>query len=1067
MNKAFTEICQTGNFLIDGISGSTLQEIRKIVKSDGQLYGETDGRRYKLIPMDDEAETVMRNFSDYPDGENESIYECREINGHLVVLLYVFAIVRRIDLESETMHFYMDRLLKRELEQRSVILDGDEVKFMQDEFMINRSVLIVEYPGERAIKTFQMYGNRYVANVERERPGVYRVKRTAVYRVNNRVENLTQFYGNIKFVTFDEALRVKGNDIPQTSVRTNEIFRAWDEFVRFEEKIFHDEVRKLGFVKYKEFTFYGDELAFTFDIDIGSLPLFADKVKAAEREYDLVYSDAGANLDNIDDLINLRDSSRSVIRLGQALSESFEGKELRFQIPYIDFSIPESGYLILSDRSIKVESRRRQSVMRVIESKQNATSNMLMRLSAGEEDSQTGTDLEPVTSDVKKKMFGTSDVSIKENFRRAMYIALNTPDIALIQGPPGTGKTTLINGIVARLSSLSNKNYKILVSSEQHEALYNVVSKLAGRSVPPFITSEKYSSAGREENYAKMLDNVEQFQMKILNVCDSILSERPDGSGYSDRLTKVVFDIQSIKDSHYAKFVITEKMSDITDAVVKMGLWEEVKEYIGQIEAKLRVYDMSQEDEREGMDFIKRKFDAQRRDIQTFYDDDGLYQLKELQRLITRYGYIYLLMDERLLYAMEQGAKPEEFKQYLEYLAKIKEEIAPDYDEVELASHSFKELFDGLMNRVRVSTGKHKRDFYDIVEAFKYMLSDVSNIGDVIKKYTNVVGSTCAQADRSKDIVELTNNKYDYVIIDEAARANPLDLMIPVLLGIKVIMVGDHMQLPHYIETDYVRRFQNDREACRGFDETLLTKSLFQVLYDRLEKSWNEGKLKIQRHIRIQEQHRMHPVIGSFISKEFYEREQTDLDGATSVVGKIENGAGTVKNINDFGVYNGKNVVFLNLPITKGVEQKFSGVICRPCEAEKVIDVLKEIIRKDQTRSIRIGVMSFYKGQVECLNKILKDTFPEETLKKIECSTVDSYQGKEFDVAILSTTRSNVEPDIGKALGFIHYSASRINVALSRARKLLIVVGDAETMGRNEHFEHYIRYAKENGYYGE
>ena len=136
MNKAFTEICQTGNFLIDGISGSTPQEIRKIIKSDGQLYGETDGRRYKLIPMDDEAETVMRNFSDYPDGENESIYECRVINGHLVVLLYVFAIVRRIDLESETMHFYMDRLLRRELEQKSVILDGDEVKFMQDEFMI-------------------------------------------------------------------------------------------------------------------------------------------------------------------------------------------------------------------------------------------------------------------------------------------------------------------------------------------------------------------------------------------------------------------------------------------------------------------------------------------------------------------------------------------------------------------------------------------------------------------------------------------------------------------------------------------------------------------------------------------------------------------------------------------------------------------------------------------------------------------------------------------------------------------------------------------------------------------
>ena len=66
-----------------------------------------------------------------------------------------------------------------------------------------------------------------------------------------------------------------------------------------------------------------------------------------------------------------------------------------------------------------------------------------------------------------------------------MSIALNTPDIALIQGPPGTGKTTLIKGVITRLNMM-NKNYRILVSSEQHEALFNVVDKLSqNKFIPP------------------------------------------------------------------------------------------------------------------------------------------------------------------------------------------------------------------------------------------------------------------------------------------------------------------------------------------------------------------------------------------------------------------------------------------------------------------------------------------------------------------------------------------------------------------------------------------------------
>lgn len=488
-----------------------------------------------------------------------------------------------------------------------------------------------------------------------------------------------------------------------------------------------------------------------------------------------------------------------------------------------------------------------------------------------------------------------------------------------------------------------------------------------------------------------------------------------------------------------------------------------VKDYVEKIEAKLHASGVKVEDEREGMDFIKRKLDSQRLDMSVFYDDDGIYQLNELQRLIERFGYNYLLIDSTLRDDLVAGKNPDAFKKYVEYIKRIREDIAPEADEFELAITSYKAMFDELLNHIRRAAKEHKKDFYDIIEVLQYKMNDIDNVKEIIMKYTNVIGSTCAQADRSKDIVSLNGTKYDYVIIDEAARANPLDLMIPVLMGTKVIMVGDQMQLPHYIETDYLRRFKNEKDKYNGFDETLLTKSLFQVLYDSLEKSHREGKLNFQRHIRIQEQHRMHPVIGRFISEQFYERKVTDPDGTVRIEGRIENGANTSLKINDFNVFGGKNVVWVDMPITMGIEEREASKISRSVEADKVIELLQEIVRKNPDKSFKVGIMSFYKGQVELIKGLLAEKFPDEVLKNIECNTVDSYQGKEFDIVLLSTTRSNREVDIEKSLGFIHYSKSRINVALSRARKLLVVIGDSETMGRNEVFNNYISYVKDNG----
>ena len=676
MNKAFMDICQTGNFSID--ENIDLSAIKKLRKKNGELFAVFNGKEYRLYALDDDAEMVVRNFSDYPDEENESIYECHVINNHLIVLLYVFSNVRRIDLESETMHFYLERLLKNQLENEGKISDGDEVKFLQDEIMNNKSVFIVEYQGGSAIRTFQMYGNEYRADVEKERPGIYRIKKLVRYKVNNRVDSMIQVYGHVKFVTFDDTFSIKGFDTPVSVIKTNEIFKAWQEFIDFESKIFHNEVVELGYVKYKSYHYEGDEIVFEFDKNIGDTSLFRDKIRAAEQEYDIVFSQTGLDFNNVEEIIEQREGTwGACIDVGREINESFDSNKLIFAMPYVAFEIPQKGYIILSNRSIKLEERRRKNVMRVIEGKSNSTSNMLMRLSVGEEDTQTGSDIDPITTKVLNKMFGRSNVELKGTFREAMYIALNTPDIALIQGPPGTGKTTLINGIVARLGSMGNKNYKILVSSEQHEALYNVVDKLSDNSIPPFVTSEKYLEDAKAENEKKMLKNVEDFQERFLGLCNAILNERTQKDRFSDELTKLIFDIQTIVDKKYSQSIIADRMERISRSVMAMGIWSEVKECIEQINAKLLASGIANEDERDGMDFIKRKLEAQRLDITVFYEDDGIYQLNELQRLIAYYGYNYLLMDAELKEALVNQKDEETFGKFLDYIKEITKEIAP------------------------------------------------------------------------------------------------------------------------------------------------------------------------------------------------------------------------------------------------------------------------------------------------------------------------------------------------------------------------------------------------------
>jgi superfamily I DNA and/or RNA helicase len=151
-----------------------------------------------------------------------------------------------------------------------------------------------------------------------------------------------------------------------------------------------------------------------------------------------------------------------------------------------------------------------------------------------------------------------------------------------------------------------------------------------------------------------------------------------------------------------------------------------------------------------------------------------------------------------------------------------------------------------------------------------------------------------------------------------------------------------------------------------------------------------------------------------------------------------------------------------------GLEERAGQSLQRETEATKIIKILEELVKKNPGRKLDVGIISFYKGQVDLIRDKLKDSFPDNVFaNKFDemCNTVDSYQGKEFDIVIISGVRSNSYSTAVKSLGFIHNSPSRINVALSRAKKLLVMVGDVDTYRKNEYFQKFIYYVKKEGFY--
>lgn len=338
--------------------------------------------------------------------------------------------------------------------------------------------------------------------------------------------------------------------------------------------------------------------------------------------------------------------------------------------------------------------------------------------------------------------------------------------------------------------------------------------------------------------------------------------------------------------------------------------------------------------------------------------------------------------------------------------------------------------------------------------------------------------------------------KFTTVIQDESSKATPAELSLPLIYGKKNIIIGDHRQLPPMLDKeefvmslDFLLDREENKEEKRKIQKL---KSFVLNNFDEMEKSHFERLFhKIDDSLKgvFNLQYRMHPDINDVI-KQFYTQDNGLECG---LITPVDLGVNNEDMRNPASRYHGIEVdgfvskdthtiwIDTNSPeLLDGTSRINYG------EVEAIKDILIKLQESESFKQYQsfwknledqqIGIISFYGKQI----KLLRDLKKDENLRDfpIRVSTVDRFQGMERNIIIVSMVRSNriathakqkpnfsLYPELGfqkqESLGFAQ-SPNRLNVALSRAKRLLIIVGNSELFRQKNIYDNVYRTIESN-----
>lgn len=609
--------------------------------------------------------------------------------------------------------------------------------------------------------------------------------------------------------------------------------------------------------------------------------------------------------------------------------------------------------------------------------------------------------------------------------REAIKIALNTPDIAIIQGPPGTGKTTVITAILERLNEIADKSNsqqgQVLITSLQHDAVNNVIERIQINSIP----TVKYGA--RQEDQADSQQTLDNWCEEVINKINS----RYQFSSYADtdRLEELFFiyqlapnDSKALKFLRFAKELpLNQRLKDRIDTVVK---------------------DINSLDVAENQDLLRAIYNLRTTSVE-FSDDGGYRALK-----------LYLLLDDKKIdisssasqLLLQAARLTTADSQLLKQLTRLKKELlqrfipSPEY-KLNTTRNDVVELYEAIKRNYTKPVETEESIIYELQQS---LANERDGVKNAISKYCFPFAATTQQS-MHKSITEIKGNDpvYDTVIVDEAARVNPGDLMIPLSQAkTRIILVGDHRQLPHMYDEELFEMLKDRGENIR---EANIKDSMFENLLEKAKRLSADGR---PRFITLDAQYRMHPTLGKFVSDHFYAQYGEAFKSPLPATAFAQ-------------PYYKKPLVWLDANSSHDPAMRDGYSYYRSCEASIIASKIAQFMDSTKAghKEYTYGVITFYRAQVKKIKAALQAKLGSARAGKVRVGTVDAFQGMEFDVIFLSVVRSDITPrglDLSRldeeeyvhAMGQKNYgflvSPNRLCVALSRQKKLLIVVGDSK-----------------------
>lgn len=626
--------------------------------------------------------------------------------------------------------------------------------------------------------------------------------------------------------------------------------------------------------------------------------------------------------------------------------------------------------------------------------------------------------------------------------RDAIDVAINSQDLTVIQGPPGTGKTRVIAAIQARLAEIQKdtsalKN-RVLLTSYQHDAVGNLVQAAndgrlpavkLGRRNDPLDAAEVSawaSDLGRRLDRRYVDDEIHQFAMARRELMDRSAAYRlqPLDVDESVRLLTWISeraDVVSFEVAHEAMRLAR---------TVRQRLGSGSTEHSQAVAAKaVRALRVSLEG----------------------YLDDG----PSTAAAAYKAPEVFPMLNDAQRRALERATGTS--RPSPELLAELQLIRSSVLDAVfdaraRAAIVATMPAVEGLLARAQGYADERAESALGAVERTveqfrRAIVQEPEALRRSLEAHTRVLAATCQQS-VSSAMRGVQSAPFDTVIIDEAARANPLDLMIPMTLATgRVVLVGDHRQLPQLLDDDLVPQLSSRHDGTAI--EAVLSRSLFERLFTKLrDHQIRDGQRRV---VTLDRQFRMHPLLGSFVNEQFYLPHGEAVHNGNS---------DPLAFSHQLPQYKGSACGWIDVPHTKGPESRGSST-SRAVEANVIVRELAEAVAEPGDHTF--GVITFYKGQEEALwtamveaglavagahghelNPSAPTLWTDRGTPRVRIGTVDAFQGREFDVVYLSTTRSNKPRHRGgRSYGFL-VLPNRLCVAMSRQRRLLIAVGDAE-----------------------